>query len=146
MTVTFCGHSKLYKTDSFSKWLDVILPSLIEGGAGTFYLGGYGAFDGLAAAAVKKQKKTYPHIELILVLAYLDRDIDTSYYDDSTYPPLERVPRRYAIRRRNEWMVSASDVVVSGVTHSWGGAARTLEFAQRKNKVVLQYPAQAGGT
>ena len=145
MTVTFCGHSKLYKTDSFSKWLDVILPSLIEGGAGTFYLGGYGAFDGLAAAAVKQQKKTYPHIELILVLAYLDRDIDTSYYDDSTYPPLERVPRRYAILRRNEWMVSASDVVVSGVTHSWGGAARTLEFAQRKNKVVLQYPAQAGG-
>ena len=145
MTVTFCGHSKLYKTDIFSKWLDVILPSLIEGGAGTFYLGGYGAFDGLAAAAVKKQKKTYPHIELILVLAYLDRDIDTSYYDDSTYPPLERVPRRYAILRRNEWMVSASDVVVSGVTHSWGGAARTLEFAQRKNKVVLQYPAQAGG-
>lgn len=94
---------------------------------------------------MKKQKKTYPHIELILVLAYLDRDIDTSYYDDSTYPPLERVPRRYAILRRNEWMVSASDVVVSGVTHSWGGAARTLEFAQRKNKVVLQYPAQAGG-
>ena len=145
MTVTFCGHSKLYKTDSFSKWLDVILPSLIEGGAGTFYLGGYGAFDGLAAAAVRKQKETYPHIELILVLAYLDRDIDTSYYDDSTYPPLERVPRRYAILRRNEWMVSASDVVVSGVTHSWGGAARTLGFAQRKNKVVLQYPAQAGG-
>lgn len=145
MIVTFCGHSKLYKTESFSKWLDAILPSLIEGGAGTFYLGGYGAFDGLAAAAVKKQKKTYPHIELILVLAYLDRDIDTSYYDESTYPPLERVPRRYAILRRNEWMVSASDVVVSGVTHSWGGAAKTLEFAQRKNKVILQYPAQAGG-
>jgi len=35
MTVMFCGHSKLYKPDSFSKWLDVILPSLIEGGAAT---------------------------------------------------------------------------------------------------------------
>ena len=54
MTVMFCGHSKLYKPDSFSKWLDVILPSLIEGGATTFYLGGYGAFDGLAAAAVRR--------------------------------------------------------------------------------------------
>ena len=124
----------------------VILPSLIEGGATTFYLGGYGAFDGLAAAAVRKQKKIYPHIELILVLAYLDREIDASRYDSTTYPPLEKVPRRYAIVRRNEWMVSVSDVVISGVLHSWGGAARTLEFAQRKNKVVLQYPAQAGGT
>lgn len=144
MTVTFCGHSKLNRSDSFSKWLDVILPSLIEGGAATFYLGGYGDFDGLAAAAVRKQKESYPHIEL--VLAYLDREIDASRYDSTTYPPLEKVPRRYAILRRNEWMVCESDVVISGVLHSWGGAARTLEFAQRKNKVVLQYPAQAGGT
>ena len=96
MTVTFCGHSKLNKPDSFSKWLDVILPSLIEGGATTFYLGGYGAFDGLAAAAVRRQKETYPHIELILVLAYLDREIDASRYDVTIYPPLEKVPRRYA--------------------------------------------------
>ena len=146
MTVTFCGHSKLNKPDGFSKWLDVILPSLIEGGATTFYLGGYGAFDGLAAAAVRRQKETYPHIELILVLPYLDREIDASRYDGTIYPPLEKVPRRYAIVRRNEWMVRESDVVISGVLHSWGGAARTLEFAQRKNKVVLQYPAQAGGT
>ena len=96
MIVTFCGHSKLNKPDGFSKWLDVILPSLIEGGATTFYLGGYGAFDGLAAAAVRRQKENYPHIELILVLAYLDRAIDASRYDGTTYPPLEKVPRRYA--------------------------------------------------
>ena len=144
MTVTFCGHSTIYKTEGFSKWLDMILPSFIEGGAVTFYLGGYGAFDGLAASALRKQKKTYPHIELILVLAYLNREVDTSRYDDTTYPPLEKVPPRYAIVKRNEWMVSESDVVISGVTHSWGGAAKTLEFAQRKKKVIFQYPTQAG--
>ncbi len=144
MNVTFCGHSKIHQTDGFSKWLDMILPSLIEGGATTFYLGGYGAFDGLAAAAVRKQKETYPQIELILVLAYLNRDIDASRYDGTTYPPLEAVPPRYAIVKRNEWMVCESSVVISGVTHSWGGAARTLEFAQRKKKVIFQYPTQAG--
>ena len=58
MTVTFCGHSKIKRTQAFSKWLDMILPSLIEGGAATFYLGGYGVFDGLAAAALRKQKET----------------------------------------------------------------------------------------
>lgn len=144
MIVTFCGHSKLNKPDGFSKWLDVILPSLIEGGATTFYLGGYGAFDGLAAAAVRRRKETYPHIELILVLPYLDREIDASRYDGTIYPPLEKVPRRYAIVRRNEWMVRESDVVISGVLHSWGGAARTLEFAQRKKKVIFQYPTKMG--
>lgn len=142
MIVTFCGHGKINRTESFSKWLDMILPSLIEGGATTFYLGGYGAFDGLAAAAVRRQKKTYPDIEMVLVLAYLDRDIDASRYDSTTYPPLEKVPRRYAIVKRNEWMVHESDVVISGVTHSWGGAAKTLEFAQRKRKVIFQYPVK----
>ena len=144
MTVTFCGHSKINQTEDFSKWLDTILPSFIEGGAVTFYLGGYGAFDGLAAAALRKLKETYPHIELVLVLAYLNRDTDASRYDSTTYPPLEKVPPRYAIVRRNEWMVSESDVVISGVTHGWGGVAKTLEFAQRKKKVIFQYPTQQG--
>ncbi len=142
MTVTFCGHSKIYQTEGISKWLDTILPSLIEGGANIFYLGGYGDFDSLAASAVRRQKIIYPGIESVLVLAYPSRDVDASRYDNSTYPPLERVPPRFAILKRNEWMVSASDVVVSGVTHGWGGAAKTLTFAKRKNKVIFQYPVQ----
>ena len=142
MTVTFCGHSEINRKEEFSNWLDVILPSLIEGGAATFYLGGYGAFDSLATAAVRRQKETYPHIEMILVLAYLNRDIDASRYDGTTYPLLENVPPRFAIVKRNEWMICKSDVVISGVTHSWGGAAKTLEFAQKKQKVILQYPSK----
>ena len=131
MIVTFCGHSKLYRTGDFSKWLDIILPSLIEGGAATFYLGGYGDFDSLAAAAVRRQKAVYPHITAILVLAYLNREIDISRYDSTTYPPLENVPPRYAIVRRNEWMVRESDVVISGVTHGWGGAGRRKLWTMR---------------
>ncbi len=140
--VTFCGHSKIYQTADFSKWLDIILPSLIEGGATTFYLGGYGDFDSLAVAAVRRQKAVYPHITAILVLAYLNRETDASRYDDTTYPPLENVPPRYAIVRRNEWMVRESDVVISGVTHGWGGAAKTLDFAKRKQKIIFQFPMQ----
>jgi len=142
VNITFCGHSKIYETDGFTKWLDLLLPTLIEGGACTFYLGGYGTFDYLAAAAVRRQKAVYPNIEAILVLPYLnkDRNFDLSRFDSTFYPPLEKVPPRFAIVKRNEWMVSASDVVVSGVTHSWGGAAKTLEYAQRKKKVILQYP------
>jgi hypothetical protein len=143
MTVTFCGHSKIYQTGDFSRWLDIILPSLIEGGASTFYLGGYGDFDSLAAAAVRRQKAVYPHITAILVLPYLNRETDTSRYDDTTYPPLENVPPRYAIVKRNEWMVRESDVVISGVTHGWGGAAKTLDYARRKQKIIFQFPLQA---
>lgn len=142
MYVTFCGHSRINHPEVLSNWLDLILPSLIEGGADTFYLGGYGDFDAIAATAVHRQKETYPHVDMILVLAYLNRDIDTSYYDGTTYPPLEKVPPRYAIVKRNEWMVSASDIVISGVKHGWGGAAKTLVYAQKKHKVIFQFPYQ----
>ena len=143
MTITFCGHSQISDQDKISKWLDMLLPSLIEGGAETFYLGDYGDFDRLAAAAVRRQKSAYPSIESVLVLPYLNKKFDAAAYDSTTYPPLEKVPPRYAIVRRNEWMVQQSDVVISGVTHSWGGAAKTLDFAKNKGKVIFQYPKQA---
>lgn len=117
-------------------------PLADRGGAETFYLGGYGDFDRLAAAAVRRQKAVYPSIESVLVLPYLDKKFDAAAYDSTTYPPLENVPPRYAIVKRNQWMVSESDVVISGMTHSWGGAAKTLGFAKCKGKVIFQYPRQ----
>ena len=41
--------------------------------------------------------------------------------------------------RRNEWMVRRSDVIVAYVLHSWGGAAKTLDYARKKKKIILQY-------
>ena len=143
MNVTFCGHSRIDQTNDFSQWLDNILSSLIEGGASTFYLGGYGDFDNLAAAAVKRQKAIYPHIESVLILPYMNKKFDSSNYDSATYPPLEKVPLRYAIIKRNQWMISVCDIVISGVIYSWGGAAKTLDFAKSQKKIIFQYPKQS---
>lgn len=141
MKVTLCGHRKIEQTCKISKWLDIILSSLIEGGAATFYLGGYGAFDNLAAAVLRDLKKIYPHIQIILVLAYLNRNSsNASGYDSTLYPELERVPPRFAIFKRNERMVEMSDVVVAYVTHGWGGAATTLKYARRKKKSIVCFP------
>ena len=76
---------------------------------------------------------------MVLVLPYLNSTIDTSGYDYTVYPPLESVPPRFAISKRNQWMVEQVDVVVAYVTHSWGGAAQTLDYARRKKKRILQY-------
>lgn len=144
MIVTFCGHRQIFNQEAISKWLDSILPSLIEGSTTTFYLGGYGAFDQLAAAAVLRQKAVYSAIEAVLVLPYLNQSIDASDYDRTTYPLLEKVPPRLSIIKRNQWMVECADVVISAVTHNWGGAAKTLDYARRKGKVIFQYPVQIG--
>ena len=65
--------------------------------------------------------------------------VDTSPCDSSLYPPLESVPKKLAIVRRNRWMVDQADVVVRYVLHSWGGAATTLEYAKQKKKRIISF-------
>ena len=144
MTVAFCGHAQISQSEKIEKWLYDVTQKLIEQGATTFYLGGYGAFDSLAASVLREQKKRYSQIELVLVLAYLNTGRDTSGYDITVYPPLETVPRRFAISHRNRWMVESADVVVAYVLHDWGGAATTLRCAKQKKKQIISYRDEMG--
>ncbi|MBR4702924.1 MAG: hypothetical protein IKO91_03680 [Oscillospiraceae bacterium] len=137
MVVSFCGHSEVYPQDRIEKELRVVIGHLITEGTEQFLLGGYGQFDLLAAKVVAEEKKTHPEIESILVVPYLDRKYDLALYDRTLYPGLEKAPLRFAVRKRNEYMMDAADVVVAYVTHSWGGAAKTLEYAKRRNKKII---------
>ena len=98
----------------------------------------------MAASVLREQKKRYPQIELILVLAYLNTGRNTSGYDGTVYPPLETVPRRFAISHRNRWMVESADVVVAYVLRDWGGAAATLRCAKQKKKQIISYRDEMG--
>lgn len=144
MIVTFCGHAQISQSEKIEQWLYDVTQRLIEQGATTFYLGGYGEFDRLAASVLRAQKKQNPQIELVLVLAYLNTVRDTSGYDSTVYPPLETVPRRFAISHRNRWMVESADVVVAYVLHDWGGAATTLQCAKQRKKQIISYRDEMG--
>lgn len=140
MTVTFCGHREVYQPDLVRRWLISEVDTAIQDGAQIFLLGGYGAFDAMAAGVLREAKKEHPNIESILVLAYLDQKVDVSEYDGTTYPPLENVPRRFAIAKRNQWCVTQCDRLIAYVTHDWGGAASTLAYAKRNRKEIRLYP------
>ena len=43
MIVTFCGHAQISQSEKIEKWLYAVTQKLIEQGATTFYLGGYGS-------------------------------------------------------------------------------------------------------
>ena len=143
MTVTFCGHSHVSDAAELNVWLDRTLDQLAAEGADRFYLGGYGDFDRMAAEAVKAKKEENQEIEMALVTAYLGRHADGEFYDYMIYPTLRDVTQRSAIPKRNEWMVDSADVVVAYVTHEWGGAAKTLDYARRCGKRVMLYPELA---
>ena len=143
MTVTFCGHGDCYENDEIRQLLYETVEAAIINGAELFYLGGYGHFDSMAARVVWELKKKYPHIQSVLVLAYLNREVDMKYYDGTTFPPLESTPLRFAISKRNEWMAEQADTVIAYVDHDWGGAAQTLQFAKRKHKTIINIAEEA---
>ena len=140
MNVTFFGHRKT------SKEVKIILRkkliNLIEFyNADTFYVGNQGDFDFMVRQVLKELKEVYPHIAYTVVLAYIPNvgyryeDID---YFDTIYPEeLENTPKKFAISKRNFWLIEHSDIVVTCVRNSVGGAAKFKEIAEKKGKWVI---------
>lgn len=139
MTVTFCGHRRVHDPDGVREWLMKCVEMLAAEGADSFYLGGYGDFDRLAASVVWGLKEKYPFLTSTLVLAYLGREVNADIYDGTVYPPIESAPLRYAITARNRWMVEHSDVLVAYILLDSGGAADTRRYARRRKKRVIDY-------
>lgn len=138
-TVMFCGHSKLNEHEKVKKWIYAETEKTILNGASEFLIGGYGDFDNLAAGVVFEMKKKYPNIKSVLVLAYPDKKTGIDSFDESVYPPLENVPKKYAIVKRNRWMVDNSDTIIAFVLYDFGGAAKTLNYAIKEKKNVIRY-------
>lgn len=121
---------------------NILVSEIIKNPTCKFYLGGYGDFDVLCLRTLRDLKADFPEIELIFITPYLDKNYSKLefakyHYDDVIFPPLESVPRKSAILKRNEWMVNEADLVIAYVMYSWGGAAKTLEYAKRKKKTII---------
>ena len=124
--------------------LELVIDQLIrEENVCYFYVGGYGGFDRIAAAAIKRAKQKYPDITLMLVLPYhpAERTVPTPNGFDGTYHPngLENTPWRYAIVRANHIMVDTCDWLVCYVRHGASNSRNLLEYAERrKEKRLIQ--------
>ena len=139
MGITFCGHSNcLFSDQEKEKLKQLLIKEIRKNPTCKFYLGGYGDFDSLCLLTLRELKTDFPDIELLFITPYLDSNysklqLAKYYYDDVMFPPIENVPRKFAILKRNEWMVDSAELVIAYVKYSWGGASKTLEYAKRKN-------------
>lgn len=139
MIITFVGHGSLcYGEEIFQKVIDTVKASLPSNEKVSFYCGGYGNFDHLCMRACRKLMAEGVFAELVFVTPYLNASSEESkLYNEILYPPLETVPPRYAISKRNQWMVLQADLIVAYVVNSFGGAYKTLEFAVKKKKNII---------
>ena len=57
--------------------------------------------------------------------------------DTSIYPPIENVPLKFAISKRNEWMMTNADIIIAFVNRGYGGAYKSLQAAKRRKKKII---------
>ena len=140
MIIAFCGHSSYLEEIDDEKRLLCGLEQVIHGENVSFYLGGYGRFDDFARACARKYKEKHANAELVFITPYLGKWLDerkeiiNSLYDRIVYPDLEHVPLKFAILKRNEWMVNQADYLFAYVRAHYGGAYKTLLYAHKHKK------------
>ena len=141
MIVTFCGHRDTRLSQEEKQNLVALLRSVLhENHDALFYLGDYGSFDGVCNALLRQLKQEFPDLKRIFVTPYLYPQYGhlqyADLYDEVLYPFDERVMPKYAIARRNKWMVDRADRVIAYVRYGWGGAYTTFAYAKQRKKRI----------
>ena len=111
------GHRTLF-TNIELELYQVIEKLITENGVDIFYTGGMGQFDEQFTNAVRKAKLKYNHIFIVLIKPYFSNELNTNkeyynyrYDDVMICEESELVHPKAAIKKRNRWMVGASDDV-----------------------------------
>ena len=146
MIIAFAGHSLVSSHSKVKEMVkNQIRDNITNAKAITCYLGGYGDFDEICSQACRELKHEYADIEIVYVTPYMtlseqEKIKEMQRYglcDTSIYPPIENTPPRFAILKRNEWIMANADLIIAYVKRSYGGAYKSLVVARRKKKKII---------
>lgn len=137
---TFFGHSNT--PQNIRNILKETVERLItEKDIDMFYIGNQGNFDSLAKNVLDELSEKYAHIRYNIVLAYRPTNTESEQafdFSHTIYPEEVAASHpRYAILKRNRWMIEHSDYVISYITHDFGGAAKAIDLCRKKNKKII---------
>lgn len=136
---SFFGHRD-YNGDK-DKLIDTVRKLIVCRNVDEFYVGNQGSFDFAVLQALRQLQKEFFHIRYSVVLAYhpsVNRYSDAVRSEETLFPEeMDKIPLRFAIAKRNEWMISKSDYAVVFVKHPIGGAAKYKELAEKKGLEVI---------
>jgi len=138
MLCTFFGHSDCYDFDM--KILKCTIEELILKGVDTFYVGHQGHFDSMVLECLSEFKEIYQNLSFSVVFAYLPTkkyECDL-YHEYSIYPEgMEIGHPRFAVERRNRWMIEHAHYCICYINHAYGGAYKFARLAKKKGLTVI---------
>ncbi len=130
---TFFGHRDCYGLEA--RVLKDAIRELIDAGVDTFYVGDRGGFDRMVFHCLQELEKEHPHISVAVVLAYLpvSSSVNEAYGPYHMYPPIEEGPPRFAIERRNRWMIDHATHCLVFINRIYGGAYKFAKLARSRD-------------
>lgn len=146
-TVSFFGHRSIERASEVENRFDKLLHELItQKEYVEFLIGRDGEFDLLASAAIKRAIREYGYgnTHFTLVLPYMKAEYRYNekeylgYYDEVEIcaESADAHPKS-AIQIRNRSLVDRSDLVVCCIQHKSGGAYKTLQYAEKQDKHII---------
>ena len=134
MTCTFFGHADAPESIRAALFETIVL--LINEGVDTFYVGTHGNFDRIVSGELLRAKMQFPHVICLSVLAYL-RNQNNSKLETLFPEEAATAPARFAICRRNQFMLKKADIVVAYIRRQTGGAVKFVLEATRRGLRVI---------
>lgn len=146
-TVSFFGHRNIELGSEIENRLDSLLHEIItQREYVEFLIGRDGEFDLLVSSVIKQAVTKYDceNTSLILVLPYMKAEFCDNeqsyleYYDDvEICSESANAHPKAAIQLRNRVMVDHSDLVICYVKHKSGGAYKTIQYAEKQGKRII---------
>ena len=129
LSCTFIGH-KDFPQKLYEKLYFEIENLILRKGVYIFYVGTNGAFDKAVYRALCNLKNKYP-IQINVVLAYLNqKDMGTYLNEETVFPiVLERTPFKYAINKRNIYMIKQSQYMICYLNHTFSNSYTFVKYA-----------------
>ncbi len=138
MTTVFFGHRDTPYT--VKENLKQVISNLIKKeDVENFLVGNEGNFDHLVQEVLKEFSAKDPTVKYSIVLAYLPKENTAQNHAEQTIYPegMETVPQRFAISKRNLWILEKADVAVFYVTAPMGNSYHLMRKAEAKGKRII---------
>lgn len=133
---TFIGHSNCSQ-EIERILLDTIEDLIVKENVKTFYVGTHGKFDRYVYSTLCELKKTYK-IKIFVVLSYINSVPDYCKNAETIFPEvLEKTPFKYAINKRNMYMIEQSHYMVCYLENTFSNTYEIVKKAYRKKLKII---------
>ncbi len=149
----FAGHSQISEdNDIIKNQIKETLRSIAQTADIVYcYVGNYGDFDNIVATAIYELKEECNKFRAYLVIPYLNKaenkigNSKLKWFDEVFIPNIPlNTPPRLKIIKTNQYMVDKSDYLICYIKYSFGGAAKTFDYAKRKKIEIINLANSLG--